>query len=364
MDILIIGNGFDLAHDLDTKYKDFLDYCEKLSSGNELCSCNLWLKHFITKTKQKGLGGDTWIDLETEIYEVIKKLNIYDSYSFPKVLKFYKSNMEFDFSKIGEYFYKPHHHLLGSEVGVKEYLDNYKQNPSVSRNNIKQVYIATSKGFINFLYDQLRDFTRAFETYLSEEINTQSTGSKYKLNLPASSQNTLTVISFNYTDTCERFYNSDFKLEPIYVHGKADIGSDDCNLVLGTHSFDRTNNGVDNKLSMDLNVFQKHNQRHKYDTIEAYQDFAKILADKKKQIHPVLHVIGHSLDETDHKILNHIFTVNKNIKRINIYYHDEEAQEKLINNITEIIGEAEVIAKVRLIRQHDEKRGLLRPIKE
>ena len=29
MNILIIGNGFDLAHGLPTKYGDFLDFCEK-----------------------------------------------------------------------------------------------------------------------------------------------------------------------------------------------------------------------------------------------------------------------------------------------------------------------------------------------
>lgn len=29
MDILIIGNGFDLAHGLKTSYKDFLKFCNK-----------------------------------------------------------------------------------------------------------------------------------------------------------------------------------------------------------------------------------------------------------------------------------------------------------------------------------------------
>lgn len=29
MNILIIGNGFDLAHGLPTKYGNFLDFCEK-----------------------------------------------------------------------------------------------------------------------------------------------------------------------------------------------------------------------------------------------------------------------------------------------------------------------------------------------
>lgn len=29
MEILVLGNGFDLAHKLPTQYKDFLDFCEK-----------------------------------------------------------------------------------------------------------------------------------------------------------------------------------------------------------------------------------------------------------------------------------------------------------------------------------------------
>lgn len=65
LDILIIGNGFDLAHGLKTSYKDFLEFCE-LQIKNEnseyynLCAINLWLKHFITR--QQDLGN-TWIDL-------------------------------------------------------------------------------------------------------------------------------------------------------------------------------------------------------------------------------------------------------------------------------------------------------------
>lgn len=46
---------------------------------------------------------------------------------------------------------------------------------------------------------------------------------------------------------------------------------------------------------------------------------------------------------------------------INIYYHNEEAQERLINNITDIIGEDEVMTKVQLRYQHDKERGILIP---
>ena len=32
MNILVIGNGFDLAHELPTKYTDFLDFCKIIRS--------------------------------------------------------------------------------------------------------------------------------------------------------------------------------------------------------------------------------------------------------------------------------------------------------------------------------------------
>ena len=47
-----------------------------------------------------------------------------------------------------------------------------------------------------------------------------------------------------------------------------------------------------------------------------------------------------------------------------MYYHDEEAHFRLINNITDIIGEEAVMARVRFIDQHDPERGILRRIHE
>lgn len=45
-----------------------------MSGGNDSNNFlfeNVWVKHFLNKT----LEGDKWIDLENEIYEVIKKLS-------------------------------------------------------------------------------------------------------------------------------------------------------------------------------------------------------------------------------------------------------------------------------------------------
>ena len=59
--------------------------------------------------------------------------------------------------------------------------------------------------------------------------------------------------------------------------------------------------------------------------------------------------------------MKRILDADKNAT-IKVYYHDEESQERLINNITDIITEEEVMAKVQLIDQEDTKRGILRPV--
>lgn len=357
MDILVIGNGFDLAHGLKTTYRDFLTSCrnnENQSFNEEFCKTNLWLRHFIKKQNEI---GNTWIDLEKEIYRVITKIYKFRSWNGNNknsghLLKINRSINEFNLDEIYSYINQDY---LNKDCKNKGYtLDIYKDSK-----HYFYAYFESFRGFINFLYDQLREFTNIFSIYLNKDVlSLLPVNSPYNLSL--SNNNHLYILSFNYTDTCERLYGKMFSFKSYYVHGN--IGcKNGCNLVLGTYSFDNKpqNENPRSAIPYEFNVFRKHNQRHKYGTIEAYQELLKELTDHRKVIKPVFHVIGHSLDETDKNILKHLFLINKNAI-INIYYHDEEAQERLINNITDIIGEEEVMMRVRLIYQHDENRGILK----
>lgn len=363
MDILVIGNGFDLAHELKTTYKDFLLACQNDKLPDEFknfCKTNVWLKHFITSNANSNEKfGETWIDLEKEIFKVIDHINkvifwtMDERYSNCKSLKIFKRGFYFNFFNIGDNLQDDRNHQDFDQQG---YIITYQNSE-----DCKIIYFRNLKGFINFLYDQLREFTYAFEYYLDKIVlSNLNTESQYIISLQ-SGYKSLSVLSFNYTDTCERLYRKDFAIKPYYVHGKINCSKNTCKLVLGTHSFDNKpqNENPRSAIPYEFNVFRKHNQRHKYGTIEAYQELLKELTDHRKVIKPVFHVIGHSLDETDKNILKHLFLINKNAI-INIYYHDEEAQERLINNITDIIGEEEVMMRVRLIYQHDENRGILK----
>ncbi len=366
MDILIIGNGFDLAHGLKTSYKDFLDFCKEQAKTSEpamyfdyknCLATNLWLKHFINKQERL---GDTWIDLEKEIYNVIKIVNNHSIVTnsgitrdtCPQILTINASGNSFDF-----YSFSKYDNPYLSKARHKDY-DNYE---IIEDESPYCVHFDKSEFFINFLYDQLREFTKAFERYLINEVMAKLVrDDKYILTLP-SNNTRLYVLSFNYTDTCFKLYdhsrnpNTEYSIETIFVHGKVQ-NSNECELILGTKSFKASNNPK--TISSQFNIFQKHNQRHKYNTIEPYQELLRLI--KLPNTNPVFHIIGHSLDESDHKILKHILDADKNAT-IKVYYHDEESQERLINNITDIITEEEVMTRVQLIDQEDTKRGILRP---
>lgn len=371
MDILILGNGFDLAHGLKTTYMDFLNYCVEKNSkrlkgminyGTTFID-NIWLRHFITTCNNY---GKNWIDLEEEIYRVVLSLNktLKDmpggdiEVVFPLTFSIQKDILNFDFNQIIDYLKTCNNRI---ETDEKKYT-------TVETNDFSHLYfyIDNYQGFINFIYDQLRAFIELFEKYLEEiVISGIDCKPKYQLSLLQESKPNimkfLYVLNFNYTDTLTRLYEQTMdsrqkkSIQNFYVHGK--INSN--NMILGTQFYNNKN--ID--ISPEFNVFRKHNQRHKYNTIEEYQNLLHLIKSPNDNTRRVFHVIGHSLDKSDAIILKHIFLAH-NDSIINIYYHNEETSEKLINNITEIIGEEEVMEKVRFIHQHDSKRGILIPVEE
>jgi hypothetical protein len=172
MNILIIGNGFDLAHGLKTSYIDFLKYCLNYKDSNDvislelelqkefysLISNNIWLNFFI-KTTQNFNATKTWIDFEKEISDIlilldnsiteieeISNTNNFINNDSSRNIVFYTSN------SVSSSF-------LSLFCLAKD--DNTWQF-NIPNNKIKNFNIET---LFNFLYQELRKFTRAFELY-------------------------------------------------------------------------------------------------------------------------------------------------------------------------------------------------------
>jgi hypothetical protein len=322
----------------------------------ELIKDNIWLSYFIKITPDLD-EEKTWIDFEKEICSAL--------------LLFAEAK-----NNHLEHIYVNNDRLT---VFAQTICDK-------NWNHVREFDITTTKGIeignIEFicseLYNEIRRFIRAFEIYCYSIINEKTGATKhYRLNenlfksaTDGNPNSDTYIVSFNYTRTFNRYYdteNSILSYKYIYPHGEAlaetEYESADVNmplngLVLGTYSFDRS--GEENNMPAVFNVFQKHNQQHRYGTLADFQQLLRELKNCKEKVS--IFVAGHSLDRSDYAKLKHIFCENREAN-ITIFYHDEISFSKYINNITTILGEEDVAIRVKFKHQHDHILGLLLPYK-
>ena len=271
MEILLIGNGFDLEHNLPTSYLDFLKFCEKarriytydakvsinfyqkenldgwkidssirdslfqafrnrnicttpnedgtlsisVSTPNRyldelypLISQNTWIEYFLNC---QSYIGDNWIDFESEISRVIQAL---DAGRFQVSCGGNITNVEHEDSVLLTAIWKAS--KMNFQIAYKD--------------------VAAIDKFTSHLDSELSSLIRALEIYISEFV--------HNISIPRKSPDIekLTpdhILSFNYSDTYERVYGFDKDISYDFIHGKADIRHNvkNCNMVLGIDEY-------------------------------------------------------------------------------------------------------------------------------
>lgn len=348
--MLIIGNGFDLAHGLPTKYTNFLNFMEaikivgvkeksklelairddvlkpldlhpeieKMLINNDsienrkklldLSSNNSWLEYFKNRTL---FINDGWIDFELEISKVIKSLEALIGYTISSKYERNTKTLDLELNKI-----------------ISEF------NNIVSIYNNNEELIEKKESIINKLNTDLDNLICCLEIYLVEYVQ------KIKINKhsPNMENNFDKILSFNYTNTYQRTYEKEVltpchkRIEYDFIHGKASEGESN-NMVLGIDEY-LPEEEKNNKL--DFIQFKKYFQRIYKKTGCKYKDW---LADIEK-----VYIFGHSLDITDKDIFYEIL-MKEGIKTT-IYYFNEKDYAQKIANVVKIIGQDELIKKV------------------
>lgn len=358
MNILIVGNGFDRAHNLPTDYKDFLEFTnqflefKELQDNNmvtgwsdeedttympyfcklynnkhqpprygktikELYECindNLWIAYF----KQVKIR-DGWIDFESEISRIIQML---DDVRFRAIIEFENSN---DSAVLTNYELRQLIQLIPDLKGtlfVKEIIDLKER-----------------------LLDDLNKLIRCLEIYLSDYVGNL----EIKTNIPfLESLEINKVLSFNYTNTYEEVYDPENLLgtEYDFIHGKADIlnDTDSCNMVVG---IDEYLEGDERNKDNEFIYFKKFFQRIYKGTGNKYLEWLNdaIPRPNEKYNPPAtnVYIYGHSLDSTDGDILRDIILAPNT--KTTIFYHNKEAFGKQIANLVKVITEDELIRR-------------------
>lgn len=310
MEILLIGNGFDLEHNLPTSYKNFLEFCKRLelifscvdtvtkeeykrnnlddwsaddsiknallhafeermckripqgngmyelevstsdSLFNELhilLNKNAWLNYFLNCPSYL---GDNWIDFETEISRVIKALD-----SAKKYLS-------------------SHSDILNSKLKDDTIMIAVVKAASTSLQTVFRNSEAV-EGFASFLNKELDKLIRSLEIYISYFVN-KITVSRLSPDIEA--LNPDCVLSFNYSNTYERVYGVGKDIQYGYIHGKADISKNvaSCNMVLG---IDEYLIGESKNTELEFLTFKKYYQRIYKSTDNLYLDWVDEIKD-------------------------------------------------------------------------------------
>ena len=409
MVILLIGNGFDLEHNLPTSYGSFLEFCQKtkrlftaLESDEDyqrdhldnwtmdpsikdrllqafqgrqlqksekngtLCSefttqnmalnelyllieDNAWLEYFQNATSYI---GENWIDFEAEISTVIKALDV----------------ARFHVEK-GDSVTNIEEHYAQTIVAI---IKAAKKNLNLlnSTNDIDC--------FSVFLNNELTRLTRALEIYIAEFIQKVPISKK---NSEIKKINPDHVLSFNYSDTYERIYGFEKNIEYSYIHGKANVSNNlnTCNLVLGIDEYldddskdtelaflpfkkyyQRIFNFTDNSYLFWVNRIQKDYAEYirkielhrtgQPDPIRSLSWQKRYYIDRSSINFPIhtLYIFGHSLDVTDKDVLRQLIC-NDNVETKIFYYRKHEDDKmtlgKLVRNLVKVIGQEELIRR-------------------
>lgn len=338
--VLVIGNGFDIAHGLYTKYIDFYNFCNAIkrvindkkeiairedikeellksefmkSTANiinnkkivnddilekmiKICKNNYWLNCI----EERNLSNDPhWCDIEGVIADEISK--------FSYVTKKYSS------TKL-----RPQALMNESReiISIYKKIMNYTQEKQSFKAN---VYLFKEK-----LLSDLNDLTWMLEIYLSKFLNRKSKTYKFFETL-----NIDYIINFNYTDTYNKLYKKNIPTH--FIHGKIRNNDKDAmNMVFGIG--DSINEDDNN---YEFIEFQKYYQRIIYKT---GNDYAKWL-DNDEIMN--IFIFGHSVNEVDGDIIERLIT--RKHTNIYIYYYDQQALNSIVANLTRILGKDMII---------------------
>jgi hypothetical protein len=368
MNILVVGNGFDLAHGLPTRYIDFLNFAA-LVSYMKVCSESGGTFNKDDKQIGKTLPGEiseyiTWVNqkikngnLNCETHQVIDTVR-----ELHEINPWFKHFEDFAEANDGNWIDFEQEisaviQELEEDAPGKLYTEGMESLKKACIRKAKQLSSSSAKlsdelcGEI--LLEELNKLINCLELFLEDCVG------KIDSQLISPDIHGLSidkVLSFNYTNTYKRVYEYENKrVECHYIHGQARMDKNlSNNMVLGIDESLPLN-----ERSSDVRFigFKKYYQRIHKATGNLYKNWLENIEQNQNQKHNI-YVFGHSLDITDKDVLSELLLCEN--AKITIYYLDKVAHGQQIANLVKVLGQEKLIeltygknARIEFKRQKD-----------
>lgn len=367
MNILLLGNGFDLHHTLLTRYVNFLNVLDFLVKNG--IKDEKTLGDILKSPKLKSV--DDSIEKSFNKYEKTYSKIEFDSDEINQMISLVKNNMWFkyllsslnrnvnwiDFEKEIATVVQAFQHLFSKKIGttvgignsnICEYIiNNYfnffvgtaRTTYAVGHKGIKEEFLLEypqgsklktidKEKVIKIVLKELKDLSEALKLYLKifvDSILDELKNDNY-FSWNKAFEEVEAVITFNYTNTFEKLYNQN--VDVYHLHG--DVNSE---IVLGINPDES-----DRIETIDTSFvkFKKYFQRTMISSDSEYINFFNNI--KEPPHFNALYIIGHSLDVTDKDIIEDLFRISHKIYILN---YDNDEKERHVKNLINIFGKEE-----------------------
>lgn len=343
--LVIIGNGFDLAHGLKTSYVDFLewykrDFIEYLKANfisqydDGLCSVDF------TGDENKSVMHNKLYEFD-ELYRDFKSINTYSIKSFnkssflTKIEKNYKQKGWIDIEEdyyglLKDYIFNSHLHspitpndktvtILNKQLNIlKDKLVEYLQ---IQSNNAQISVLDTIMNKIRSVILRDKDIEVLSQDKFIEERITP---------------NKIKILNFNYTPIAELYCKSN-NIDCKYIHGN--LNNSD-SIIFGYG--DEVDDDYKRIARCNINEYLRNFKSIKYIESSVYRDLLSFIEEDYFQIL----IMGHSCGNSDRTLLNTLFNHPKCVSIKPYYYINETGEDNysdLIINISRNFNEMSVM---------------------
>lgn len=406
--LVIIGNGFDLAHGLPTSYKHFID--DFWINFKENCKSDLYKQIVTTNDSYDGFY---------KYYNEIKNFRDFKSnlseYCQHNNYRFFENKCvalhnTIDIFRINnDFFLKINNESLENWVDIENlYYSELKKIvkskcPDIAKS--EEYWIKEQKKQVEKLNLEFEDVKSLLEIYLSNKVETSfETFKRYKgvndwtkfyhilcpISIFNNEQNLKLefndkddkndidlffikeqkdkevfkaksfLLSFNYTNTLDKYLNSfkegEINSELNHVHGRINDLKNKINFGFGDE-MDDDYKSIEN---INDNEYLKHFKSFQYLQNSNYSNLLSYIDSDKFQVL----IMGHSCGLSDRTLLNTIFEHN-NCRSIKVFYHqwkDKETDE-MKDNYTEITQNiSRHFNKKKLMREKIVNKTLCQPL--
>lgn len=340
--LVIIGNGFDMAHGLKTSYTDFINwYWERrlnamLTEGSAIsedCLCRFEIKNtkdcaswsnFFFFHSFRDLVTREWKYPPTEIISAIKEntddFSVLYSKFFETILQSIETrgwvDIENDYYQLLKSCYEaPDNGYTVQELNGQL---SYLQDRLVE-------YLRTigTNQYIKELHDPMIEFfdpadfstegkKKALENMGLEDTNLEEIHNNFEEQKKLRPERIM-LLSFNYTATAKNYNN--FNLEHNYIHGELEHPK---NIIFGYG--DELDRHYQDILDRNDNELLKNVKSVKYLETRHYHDMLEFLMSAPFQVL----IMGHSCGNSDRTLLNTVFE-HENCVSIKPFYHKWES---------------------------------------